>query len=131
MKRLMIASIVLAMAVPAFAQSTRTQPQNANHRSGFDNNQKPKGRPGVERVCAGHWRSADCHETGHAKRRSDAHTCASPLNLSSPPASPLKRGKGLVSEIAPAAFVAGDFVLRQIRWLGRTQHMSGSSVDWI
>ena len=27
MKRLMIASIVLAMAVPAFAQSTRTQPQ--------------------------------------------------------------------------------------------------------
>jgi hypothetical protein len=27
MKRLMMASIVLAMAVPAFAQSTRTQPQ--------------------------------------------------------------------------------------------------------
>jgi hypothetical protein len=27
MKRLLIASIVLAMAVPAFAQSTRTQPQ--------------------------------------------------------------------------------------------------------
>ncbi len=27
MKRLLVASIVLAMAVPAFAQSTRTQPQ--------------------------------------------------------------------------------------------------------
>ncbi len=27
MKRLLIASIVLAMAAPAFAQSTRTQPQ--------------------------------------------------------------------------------------------------------
>ena len=54
---------------------------NANHRSGLDNNREPKGWPCVERVCAGHWRSANCHETGHAKRRSDAHTCASALNL--------------------------------------------------
>ena len=92
MKRLMIASIVLAMAVPAFAQSTRTQPQTRTTDPDSTITESQKGGPASKEVCAGHWRSANCHETGHAKRRSDAHTCASPLNLSSPPAQ--GRGKG-------------------------------------
>ncbi len=80
MKRLLIASIVIALAAPAFAQSTAYSTPNANHRSGRYNNRIPKGRPCIERVCARRWWSAICHEARYAKRRRDAHTCASPLN---------------------------------------------------
>jgi hypothetical protein len=49
MKGLLVASIVLAIATPAFAQ-TRTQPQTRT--SDPDATRKPKGRPRFERIRA-------------------------------------------------------------------------------
>jgi hypothetical protein len=58
---------------------------NANHRSGRDNNRKPKGWSCFERIRAERWWSAKRREASHAKRRNGAHTSTSPLNLGPPP----------------------------------------------
>ena len=81
MKRLLIASIVLAMAAPAFAQSTRTQPQTRTTDPDSTITESQKGGPASKEFRAGRWWSADSHQAGHAKRCSDARTCASPLKL--------------------------------------------------
>ena len=88
MKRLLIASIVIAMAAPTFAQ-TRTQPQTRTTDPDATITESQKGGPCIERICAGRWWSANCHEASYAKRRRGAHTCASPLNLSFPVAQSL------------------------------------------
>ena len=96
MKRLLIASIVLAMAAPALAQSqTRTtQPQTRTSDPDLYNYRKPKRRPRLEKMNAGRWWSAERYQAGDAQRRRDAHACTSPIGErgKSPGMSPCSKG---------------------------------------
>ena len=79
MKRLLIASIVLAMAGSAFAQ-TRTQPQTRTTDPNSTITESAKGWPCIKRIRAGRWWSADSYQAGHAQRWSDAHARTSPMS---------------------------------------------------
>ena len=88
MKRLMIASIVLAMAVPAFAQSTRTQPQTRTTDPDSTITESQKGGPASKELC----RALEVSKLSRNRPRQTPERRAH-LRLRAEPSSPPAQGR--------------------------------------